>query len=320
MNRHGAALLAGLRSGGWTVHTVLIRDGEAAKTLAGLEQIYVRCARLGLERGEPVIAFGGGSVGDAAGFAAATYLRGVPLVQVPTTLLAQVDSAIGGKTSINLAQGKNLVGAIWQPRLVVCDPALLATLPRRQMASGLAEIVKYGCISRPELLSRVERRLIPLGGRSRRVDTSLIADCATIKAQFVRRDERDFGPRRTLNFGHTFGHALEQATPLTSLTHGEAVALGMLVALELSVRREKLTLRESAAVFRLLKRIFPRLTFPDVRITRLMGFLARDKKVTRGGHVWILLRRLGAPVIRGQVPPNAIRDAARAAAERWARA
>jgi 3-dehydroquinate synthase len=318
MNRHGAQLVAGLRSAGLVVHPILVGDGEALKSLGRIIPIYARLARSGLERGEAVIAFGGGSVGDTAGFVAATYLRGVPLVQIPSTLLAQVDSAIGGKTGVNLPQGKNLVGAIWQPRLVVCDTSLLATLPPRQIASGLAEVVKYGCIARPDLLERTERRLSRLLGRPSHIAATLVADCVSIKAKIVSHDERESDLRRILNFGHTWGHALERTAGPTTLTHGEAVALGMLVALELSVRREKLTRREADEVGALLKRIFPRLTFPDIPYAKLEGFLARDKKVARGLQVWILLRRLGAPVVRDGVPRDAIHEAVLVAAERWA--
>jgi 3-dehydroquinate synthase len=200
----------------------LIPDGERAKTLRTVSALYEHCVRRGLDRSAALIALGGGVVGDVGGFAAASYLRGIRLVQVPTTLLAQVDSAIGGKVGVNLPAGKNLVGAFHSPALVACDPELLRTLPRREFRAGLYEVVKYGVIASSTLLDRVHRQLADIFAYQTDVLTPIVADCCRIKADVVMRDERESGPRRALNFGHTIGHALEAITRYRRFRHGEA--------------------------------------------------------------------------------------------------
>jgi 3-dehydroquinate synthase len=292
-------------------------DGEKHKNLPSVRQLYRHLTILQHERSEPIIAVGGGTIGDVAGFVAATYLRGVPLVHVPTTLLAQVDSAIGGKTGVNLEAGKNLVGAFWQPRLVVCDTRFLASLPPPQIASGLAEVAKYGCIARPELLTAVRERLTDLQADRPRVEPQLVADCVAIKAGVVSGDERESDRRRILNFGHTFGHALEAATDYQELSHGEAVALGMLVALELSHTRLKLPRVDGDRVCELLRAIFPALTFPEIPFARLADTMARDKKVKEGRSIWVLLQKLGQPVIATIPDLQEVEAAAQTARERW---
>jgi 3-dehydroquinate synthase len=241
----------------------------------------------------------------------------VPLVDVPTTLLAQVDSAIGGKTGVNLEAGKNLVGAFWQPRLVVCDTQFLASLPPEQIRSGLAEVVKYGCIGRPELLHTVRDNLHDLQSDPPRVAPQLVADCVAIKAGVVSEDERESDRRRILNFGHTYGHAVEAATDYRTVSHGEAVALGMLVALELSHARLGLSRSDCDTVYELLRMIFPALSFPRLDFERLTELFSRDKKVRDGESIWVLLQELGRPVMTAVSDPAEIEAAARAAQRRW---
>jgi 3-dehydroquinate synthase len=229
---HGKRLSTALAQAGWgPLHEFLIPPGETSKTLATVERICQRLATAGLDRSSPVFACGGGVAGDLGGLVAAVFLRGVPLVQLPTTLLAQTDSAIGGKTGVNLDAGKNLVGAFWQPRLVYADVSTLATLPPREIAAGLAEVVKYGVIADAQILELLETK--PVGGELLR---ELVARSAGIKARIVSRDERESGERALLNFGHTVGHAIEAATQYRTFLHGEAVALGMLAACRVSVK------------------------------------------------------------------------------------
>ncbi len=230
--RHGEALAALTRE-----EPILLPDGERYKNVSSVQRIYDALIRASADRATCIIAFGGGVVGDITGFAAATFLRGVPVVQVPTTLLAQVDSAIGGKTGVNHPLGKNLIGAYHQPLAVLIDPVLLGTLPRREFRAGLYEVVKYGIIASRPLFDRLLADLPALFARDPAALVHVIAESCRIKADVVGRDERESGPRRALNFGHTAGHALEAVTKYKRFRHGEAVAYGMLVAAELGVRR-----------------------------------------------------------------------------------
>ena len=292
---HGRAAERSLRHAGFRVTTLITRDGELAKTQAHVSALHEKLARAHFERRDPLVVLAGGTLGDAAGFAAATYLRGVPLVQVPTTLMAQVDSAIGGKTGINLATGKNLVGAIWQPAFVLCDPRVLETLPVRQFRAGLAELVKYGCIARPALLGRLQKRLAAGGQITAGELSNWIEAGARIKGRIVSLDENERDLRRVLNFGHTFGHALENVAGYGSLLHGEAVALGMCVALVLSERLCGLDSRFRERVLRLLRQCFPTVSFRDVPWPRVKAALGSDKKTKGGRQVWVLLKAPGRP-------------------------
>lgn len=294
---HGQAAVRSLSRAGFSVTTLITRDGEQAKTQSCVSGLHDKLARAHFERQDPVVVLAGGTLGDAAGFAAATYLRGVPLAQVPTTLLAQVDSAIGGKTGINLPLGKNLVGSIWQPALVLCDPRVLSTLPAREFRSGLAEVVKYGCIAYPNLVSRLEKWV----GSGRTLPetelTSWIEVGVRTKSKVVSMDEHEHDFRRVLNFGHTFGHALENATGYGRLLHGEAVALGLCVALVLSEGHCGLDPRFRERVVKLLRRCFPRLGFPNVTWSQLQAAMASDKKTRQGRQVWVLLTQPGQSVL-----------------------
>lgn len=208
------------------VSTTVLPAGEEHKRLSSVEGIYHDMLAAGMTRKDLVIALGGGVVGDITGFTASSYLRGVPLCQIPTTLLAQVDSSVGGKTGVDLPEGKNLVGAFYQPRLVLIDPALLASLPAETYADGMAEVIKYGCIANREILTMVSRQNVDID--------KVIYECVKIKRDVVQEDELDTGLRMILNFGHTIGHACEKLENYTGLTHGQAVAIGMAAAMRLS--------------------------------------------------------------------------------------
>ena len=221
---YGEAFVSALRLAGVGAHPVVLPPGEQIKSMKGLSRLYDAFAEMKLRRGNPVIALGGGVIGDLCGFAAATYMRGLPYIQVPTTLLAQVDSSVGGKTGINLEYGKNMAGAFYQPRLVVIDPATLKTLPEREFRCGMAEVIKYGAIRSRQVFDG----LLSL---SRDDDlTETIRACCRIKAEIVGRDELDQGERMLLNFGHSFGHAIERAFNYEKYNHGEAIAIGMVIA------------------------------------------------------------------------------------------
>ena len=231
--RHHGEIFAGVSRD----EPVLIPDGERFKQLSTVSKIYDALIRAGADRSTTIVAVGGGVVGDTAGFAAATYLRGVPVAQVPTTLLAQVDSAIGGKVGVNHPLGKNLIGAFHQPIAVVVDPAVLSTLPRREFRAGLYEVVKYGMIASRDLFAQIAASLPAVFARDPAALVPIIAESCRIKADIVEQDERESGPRRALNFGHTVGHALEAVTKYKRFLHGEAVAYGMLAAAALGVAR-----------------------------------------------------------------------------------
>lgn len=296
--RHGARLkgVAPKRD-----RPVLMAVGERAKTLATVSAIYEACLDRRLDRSAAVIAFGGGVVGDTAGFAAASYLRGIGLVQVPTTLLAQVDSSIGGKVGVNLPAGKNLVGAFYSPSLVVCDPDVLATLPRREFRAGLYEVVKYGIIASRRLFAKVQGSLEHIVAQDRALLSSIVAECCRIKADVVQSDERESGLRRTLNFGHTIGHALESITGYKRFLHGEAVGYGMLAAARFSVLRGTMSPGEEARVVDLIGAMgrLPRVT--DLRIGDALDVVARDKKVLRGRLHFVLASGIGATTIVSDV-------------------
>ena len=233
---HGDRVLDALVAAELEVHEVSVPDGEDAKGIATLETLYHRFAALPLGRDDLVVALGGGVVGDLAGFAAATWNRGVALLQLPTTLLAQVDAAIGGKTGVNLPEGKNLVGAFHQPVAVIADTATLATLPSRERVGGLGEVLKYGFIADPAVLELLEARPADAVAGDPALLTDLVARCVAVKARYVSADEREAGDRALLNYGHTVGHAIEALTGYGTYRHGEAVALGMVFAARLGER------------------------------------------------------------------------------------
>src|SRR5919204_6285706 len=304
---YGDRVLGSLRAHGFAAEAFEILDAEEAKSLTWLETIYDHLIDLRLDRRSPLIALGGGVVGDLAGFAAATYLRGIPFVQIPTTLLAQVDSSIGGKTAINHPRGKNLIGAFYQPRLVLVDVDTLQTLAARELRSGLAEVVKYGGIANPELFQLLEEHATDVLRGDSELLTRIIRDCCQIKADVVAADEQEGGLRAILNFGHTFGHAIEAAGGFSTYTHGEAVAIGMLWATELSRRlgmcRPDLPER--------LRKLLRTLGLPTALTTSLQGIrdaLLLDKKAVGGRLRFILVEELGKVSLRDDVPSQLVEE------------
>ena len=274
-------------------HPILFDDRESAKRLASVEGIARQLVRAGADRRATLVAVGGGVVGDVAGFAAAIYMRGVRLVHIPTTVVAQVDSAIGGKTGVDLPEGKNLVGAFYPPRLVIVDPNLLRTLPHREYRSGFYEVIKYGVIADEKLFNFLERHMPAVLRRDAAALDWIIPRCVAIKARVTSEDEREAGLRQILNFGHTFGHALEALTGYRRFLHGEAIGWGMHAATLLALATGRLDPAHSARIMRVIASVGPLPPLPPINLDRLRAFLAGDKK-TRGGRVlWVLPRRVG---------------------------
>jgi 3-dehydroquinate synthase len=273
---------------------ILVPDGERHKQLSTVSRIYDALVRVEADRGAAIAAVGGGVIGDMAGFAAASYLRGIGLVQVPTTLLAQVDSAIGGKVGVNHPQGKNLIGAFYQPALVVIDPALLSTLPRREFRSGLYEVLKYGMTSNRSLFDRLSHGTKTIFNRDSDMLTRIIADACAVKAAVVSADERESGERRVLNFGHTAGHALEAITKFRRFRHGEAIAIGMLVAAEVAVARGALADRARQALARVIVELGPLPAIADLAVRQMIAAMRLDKKVVDGTLHFVLATDIGA--------------------------
>lgn len=290
---------------------ILIPDGERAKSLSTVARIYDALLKRRLDRTAVLIAVGGGVVGDVAGFAGATYLRGLRVVHVPTTLLAQVDSAIGGKVGVNLTAGKNLVGAFHAPALVVCDPAVLGSLPRREFRAGLYEVIKYGLIASATLFERVSENLPVLFNREPALLTDIVAACCRIKAEIVGRDERESGLRRTLNFGHTVGHALEAITGYRRFRHGEAVAYGMLAAAHISTARGLLPGADEARLVDLIRRLGPLPPIADLKIRDALDVIRVDKKVEAGRLNFVLALAIGETQIVADVAPRELTSAMR---------
>jgi 3-dehydroquinate synthase len=287
---HGERL-APLRGAAASLHLLPVPEGEAAKSLAVAERLWNDMLLAGGKRDSRLVAFGGGSVGDLAGFAAGCFLRGIGFAQLPTTLLAQVDAAIGGKTAVDLPGGKNTVGLFLHPDWVVCDTALLPTLPREELRSGLVEAIKMAALLDPALLGRIEAGLGPLLAGDAAALAPVVAAAAALKIEVVERDPDESGDRRLLNFGHTLGHAIESACGYQGLRHGEAVAYGMLFALRLA-RRRGLAAADAGRVAALLGRLeLPPL--PALAARDLAARMARDKKARESGLVWVLPAALG---------------------------
>jgi 3-dehydroquinate synthase len=283
-----------LRDAAFAPTAIQIPDGEEHKNLAWLAFVYDKLIDAGIERSGAVIALGGGVVGDLAGFAAATYLRGIPCVQVPTTLLAQVDSAIGGKTGINHVAGKNLIGAFAQPRFVLADVETLRTLPRRELIAGLAEVVKYGIILDPGLFALIENQLPAVQHLERDLIARIVRMCCTLKALVVGEDETESGYRAVLNFGHTIAHGLESLTEYKQYLHGEAVAIGMVAAARISRRLGFCPDADYQRIRKLLERCgLPTEVPADLRGEPLALALRTDKKA-RGGLInFVCLEAIG---------------------------
>jgi 3-dehydroquinate synthase len=287
----------------------LMGDGERFKTLRTVERIYSFLAENHLDRRSVLIALGGGVVGDVAGFVAATYLRGIAYVQIPTSLLAAIDSAVGGKTGVNLTQGKNLVGAFHQPKLVITDVSLLRSLPEREIRAGLYEAIKYGVIAGSQLFEFICGSLDKIKRLDQESLTKLIARCCEIKAEVVAQDEREGGLRQILNFGHTFGHALESITRYRKFTHGEAVGYGMIIASRLAAKLGMIDEHQARAIEAVVLSLGRMPAIGNIEPDELFEAMRYDKKAQGGALTLILPTRIGAVRICRDVPPKAIRQA-----------
>ena len=290
---------------------ILIPDGERFKTLHTVGRIYESLIRAGADRQAILVAVGGGVVGDVAGFAAATFLRGISILHVPTTLLGQVDSAIGGKVGVNHTLGKNLIGAFYPPTSVLIDPELLTTLPRREFRAGLYEIIKYGMIASRDLFERVERELSALFDYDQPSLQTIITECCRIKGSIVETDEREAGLRRILNFGHTIGHAIEAVTKYRRLKHGEAVGYGMLAAADIAERRRKLAPAARKALSALIIQLGPMPSVADLSSKQVIDAINRDKKVREGKLHFVLPSSIGVVTIVDDVTTRQINAALR---------
>ncbi len=290
---------------------ILVEDGERYKNLNTVARVIDALVKAKADRATVLVAVGGGVIGDTMGFAAATYLRGIPVVHVPTTLLAQVDSAIGGKTGVNHPLGKNLIGSFHAPSLVVADPSVLDTLPRREFRAGLYEVIKYGVISDPSLLDRMHGSITAIFNRDPEAVTPLVSASCRIKAQVVSADERESGLRRILNFGHTIGHALEAITKYKQFRHGEAVGYGMLAALAIGVGRGVTPKSLYQEVESLIAQLGPLPPVNDLSAKDVFATVARDKKVVNGTLHFIAAADRGKTIELTDVTEKDIRAACR---------
>jgi 3-dehydroquinate synthase len=301
-----ARLEATLRAAGATTLQVVLPDGEAYKTLDTLNRIFDALLAASADRRTVLVALGGGVVGDMAGFAAATYQRGVPYIQVPTTLLAQVDSSVGGKTAVNHALGKNMIGAFHQPLAVIADTETLRSLPERELAAGLAEVVKHGAIRDADFLEWIDDHADSLRARDAGALAHAIRRSCEIKAAVVAEDERETGARALLNFGHTFGHAIESGLGYGTWLHGEAVAAGMALAARFSARAGRIPAASAERLVAVMKKLALPVDAPKMPPERWLEYMGRDKKNRDGAITLILLDRLGAASIVKDTPSAAI--------------
>jgi shikimate kinase/3-dehydroquinate synthase len=306
---YAAPLLALLQKAGLEAHLCTVPAGEGSKSLERFSQIIDWLVQHKAERRDPLIALGGGVVGDLVGFVAASYQRGMPLIQVPTSLLAQVDAAIGGKTAINHPQGKNLIGAFYQPRLILADPACLLTLPERAYSEGWAEIIKSGMALDSELFAWLEASASALLRREPELLTKIVARCLRLKMELVQQDEREQGRRAILNYGHTVGHALEAATGYTTWLHGEAVAIGMEVAAHIAVSLGLLAPEAAARQRALLLACELPTSCPGLTLDALLEAMSRDKKVQSGRLRWVLPTSIGQAIVSSDVPLSLVQQA-----------
>ncbi len=298
-----------LKSNGIDFDVVTIPAGETSKSLQVAEKIYTRAIEFRMDRKSPIIAFGGGVVGDLAGFIAATYLRGVPFIQVPTTLLSQVDSSVGGKTAVNHELGKNLIGAFYQPKAVFIDVDTLKTLPDREIKSGLAEVVKYGVISDEKFFEYLEQNAEKILARDVEVLKQIIKRCCEIKAEVVSEDEKESGLRRILNFGHTIGHSVETVASYGKYSHGEAVAIGMVGASLISFAMGKILFNDVARLKDLLDALGIVTDCKGCDAEEIYKVTFRDKKNIGGKINWVIMNGFGKVEVTDAVPELEIKKA-----------
>ena len=298
-----AALLA---DAGVQAEIATIPAGESSKSFTQANELFTRAIELGLDRRSPIIALGGGVVGDLAGFVAATYMRGVPFVQVPTSLLAQVDSSVGGKVAVNHPLGKNLIGAFYQPDAVFMELDFLKTLPAREIATGLGEIIKYGIIYDPDFFAWLEANRADVLALEPAATAYMIARSCEIKADVVRQDEREGGLRRILNFGHTIAHAIEKETGYVRYRHGEAVAIGMVGAADISVQMGLLADGERVRMNALISAMGLPLSADGVTADAMYADLFHDKKTVGGRIHWVLAEKIGTVSVHSDVPEEIV--------------
>lgn len=282
-----------LEGAGFEAVPVMVADGEGAKSLATAGHLYDACLDAGIDRSGGIIALGGGVIGDLAGFVAATWLRGVGFIQVPTTLLAQVDASVGGKVAVNHPRGKNLIGSFYQPLAVIADQDSLSTLPRREISSGMAEVIKYGVIADRLFFEYLEKNMEAALAGDREILKRIVLKCCAIKGDIVTRDERESGLRAVLNFGHTIGHAVENLTGYTAYRHGEGVAIGMVAAARLAVARGDFDHDSASRLVHLLVKAGLPVELPPLEPERLRQVLERDKKMKQGQFYMVLPEKLG---------------------------
>ena len=305
---YGRQVLDILEKAGLQAELYEIPAGESSKSLAEAEKIFTKAIEMGLDRKSPVFALGGGVVGDLAGFIAATYMRGVPFIQLPTSLLAQVDSSVGGKVAVNHALGKNLIGAFYQPQAVFMDLTMLQTLPPREIYTGLGEIVKYGIIYDQEFFSFLEEHTAAVLALEPAAVVHMIARSCEIKAAVVAQDEKEAGLRMILNFGHTMAHAIEKNTGYTRYNHGEAVAIGMAGAAYISRQLGKISDAEVQQVLRLLQALHLPIRAEGCQVDGLYTAIFHDKKTVDGRVNWVLMERIGQVYTDSAVPEAVVRD------------
>ena len=311
---HLPPLLEALRQAGLDARAIVLPPGEVSKSFAGLERLSGALLDMEIDRKGLVVALGGGVIGDLTGFAAGVLKRGVAFAQIPTTLLAQVDSSVGGKTAINAAQGKNLIGLFHQPRIVIADTALLKTLPRRELLAGYAEVAKYGALGDANFFEWLEVNGAKALAGDENAMVKAVAHSCRMKADIVARDERETGERALLNLGHTFGHALEAATGFSDrLVHGEGVAIGMALAFQLSVKLGLCPGQDAGRFIRHLKAVglpssIADITGPRPGAGELIRHMAHDKKVTDGRLTFILVHGLGRAFVTREVPLEAVKS------------
>jgi 3-dehydroquinate synthase len=306
--RWGRVLLAALETPGFHVSVLEMPDGETHKKLATIERLASKLVRQGADRNSAILAFGGGVVGDVAGLLASLYMRGIDLVQIPTTVLAQVDAAVGGKTAVNLAAGKNLLGTFHQPRAVLIDPAVISTLPKREFHAGLYEALKCGVIGKPDLFRQFEEHKDKILKRDPAILERIITDSVQLKASVVSADERENGLRRVLNFGHTIGHALEAETAYRKLLHGEAVAWGMIAATNIALAVQT---TDSVTAGRIADAVLGLGDLPRLKVSsrKILARLRSDKKTRNGIVHFVLPRKVGKVEIVHGVPEPVVVEA-----------
>ena len=303
-----APLQQALEAAGVSVTPVILPDGEAYKTWETLNLIFDALLGGRAERKTTLIALGGGVIGDMTGFAAACYQRGAPFIQIPTTLLAQVDSSVGGKTAINHPLGKNMIGAFYQPRAVLADMAVLDTLPARELSAGLAEVIKYALLGDVQFLAWLEQHIDALRARDRATLAEAVRHCCQMKADIVGEDEKETGVRALLNLGHTFGHAIEAGMGYGAWLHGEAVAAGMVLAAETSRLLGWISEADVARTVALIERAGLPTISPNLGVDTWLDYMGHDKKVEEGQLRFVLLRQLGQAVIEKGVPLSVLQQ------------